>query len=199
VYDPPSSEHWKVEPDSVEVNTSVTVPVLVVAPEAMVVPEAADEMRVSGGVVSMVKLVDPVAEFPARSVVVRVGLAVTLVGEVAVQVTVPPVDGEGVQVVPGMVIVSPVAVGVHEKTTATVLLLGFGEAVQVGAVGAMVSTVNASAVEGDTLLLPVLVAVMVNPEKLPPVYTPGRESVKAPLALVDPVARMSPVDVSILI
>jgi hypothetical protein len=133
----------------------------------MVVPEAADEMRVSGGVVSMVKLVDPVAELPARSVVVRVGLARTLVGLVAVHVTVPPVDGEGVQIVPGMEIVSPVAVGVHEKTTATVLLLGFGVAVHVGAVGGIVSTVNARGVVGDILPFAVLVAMMVSPEKSP--------------------------------
>jgi hypothetical protein len=145
----------------------VTVPVLVVAPDAMVVPEAADEMRVSGGVVSMVKVVDPVAELPARSVVVRVGLARTLVGLVAVHVTVPPVEGEGVQIVPGMEMVSPVDVGVHEKTTATVLLLGFGVALQVGAVGGVVSTVNARGVVGDTFVLPVLVEVMVSPEKSP--------------------------------
>jgi hypothetical protein len=145
----------------------VTVPVLVVAPLLTVVPDAVGEMRVSGGVVSMVKVVDPVAELPARSVVVRVGLAVTLVGLVAVHVTVPPVDGEGVQFVPGMEIVSPVAVGEHEKITATVLLLGFGVAVHVGAVGAMVSTVNARGVVLLTFVFPVLVEVMVNPVKVP--------------------------------
>ena len=56
--------------------------------------------------------------------------------------TVAPVDGEGVHVVPGMVRVSPLAVAVHEKTTAVVLLLGFGVAVQVGSVGAVVSTMK---------------------------------------------------------
>jgi hypothetical protein len=133
----------------------------------MVVPEAADEMRVSGGVVSMTNMVDPVAKLPARSCVVMTGLARTLVGLVAVHVTVPPVDGEGVHVVPGIEMVSPVAVGEHEKTTATVLLDGFGEAVHVGAVGGIVSTVNARGVVGDMLPFAVLVAMMVSPEKSP--------------------------------
>ena len=146
-------------------NVKVCVPVLVIAPEATVVPVL--DMVVSGGVVSTVNAVDPVAEFPAWSLVVMMGFERTLVGEVAVQVTIPPVEGDGVQVVPGIVIVSPVAVGEHAKTTEVVLLLGFGDGVQVGAVGGIVSTVNTSEVPGDTLVFPVLVDVMVNPEKLP--------------------------------
>ena len=131
----------------------------------MVVPVF--EMRVSGGVVSMTNMVDPVAELPAWSWVVMVGFGHTLVGLVAVQVTVPPVEGEGVQRVPGMVRISPVAVGVQVNTTAVVLLDGFGLAVQVGTAGGSVSTVNASGVAGETLLFVVFVDVMVNPEKVP--------------------------------
>jgi hypothetical protein len=138
---------------------------LVVAPERIVVPVA--EMRVSGGVVSMTNRVDPVAELPAWSWVVMVGFGHTLVGDVAVHVTVHPVDGEGVQIVPGSVRISQVAVGVHVNTTAVVLLDGFGLAVQLGTAGGRVSTVNASGVARETLPLVVLVAVMVNPEKLP--------------------------------
>ena len=170
---------------------------LVVAPLFTVVPVA--EMRVSGGVVSMTNEVDPVAEFPAWSCVVMVGFGHTLVGLVAVHVTIPPVDGDGLQVVPGIEMVSQVAVGVHVNTTATVLLLGFGVAVQVGAVGGIVSTVKARGVARDTLVFPVLVDVIVNPEKVPLGYVDGSESVKVPLAFVAPVARMSPVDERILI
>jgi hypothetical protein len=47
------------------------------------------------------------------------------------------------------------------------LLLGFGVAVHVGAVGGVVSTVNARGVGGDILPFAVLVAVIVNPEKSP--------------------------------
>ena len=127
-----------------------------------------------------------------------VGLAHTLFGLVAVQVTVHPVLGDGLQVVPGMEMTSPVAVGEQVNTTAVVLLLGLGLAVQVGTVGEMVSTVNARGVGIETLVLPVLVARMVNPEKDPSVYIPGSERVNAPLAFVDPVARMSPVEERIL-
>ena len=122
--------------------TKVTLPVLVVAPEATVVPEAIGEIVVSGGVVSMVKFRLPVEVLLLGSVTVRRGFAVTLVGEVPVHKTVPPVDGDGVQVVPGMVSVSPIAVGVHEKTTRVVLLLGFGLDVQLGSVGGVVSTMK---------------------------------------------------------
>ena len=125
-----------------EVKAIETVPVLVVAPLFTVVPEAVGEMVVSGGVVSTVKVMVPVDVLLLGSVTVMVGLLETLVGDVAVQVTVHPVEGVGVQVVPGMMMVSPLAVGVHEKTTAMVLLLGFGVAIQVGSVGAVVSTVK---------------------------------------------------------
>ena len=125
-----------------EVKAIETVPVLVVAPLFTVVPEAVGEMVVSGGVVSTVKVMVPVDVLLLGSVTVMVGLLETLVGDVAVQVTVHPVEGVGVQVVPGMMMVSPLAVGVHEKTTAVVLLLGDGVAVQVGSVGAVVSTMK---------------------------------------------------------
>ena len=96
-----------------------------------------------------------------------VGFGHTLVGDVAVHVTVHPVDGVGTQVVPGIEMVSPEAVGVQVNTTGVVLLLGFGFAVHVGTVGGRVSTVNASGVAGETFPLAILVAMMVNPENDP--------------------------------
>ena len=108
------------------------------APEAIVVP--VDEMSVSGKVVSMMRATVPVLEFPAGSVVVMTGL-LPMRSPVPVQVTVPPVDGDGVQVVFGIEIVSPAGIVPVVMLTGHPLD-GFGEAVAVGTVGGLVSMSN---------------------------------------------------------
>ena len=88
--------------------------------------------RVNGAVAVVV--------FPAGSVTVATGLEGTLVGEVAVQTTVPvEVATLGTQVVPGIARVAPGSTAVQVMTTATVPLDGFGTAVHTGATGAVVS------------------------------------------------------------
>lgn len=121
-----------MEPVSVEANARLAVVPVMVAPEDTVVPVAIT--MVSGAVVSRVNITVPVAVFPVSSVIVRVGSDPILV-PLPVQVTVPPVLGDGVQVVPGMEIVAP------DSTSPVVImtsppLLGFGVAVVVGIVGA---------------------------------------------------------------
>jgi hypothetical protein len=106
------------------------------APEAIVVP--VESRRVSGNTVSMMSATDPVVELPAGSVVVMTGLD-PISSPVPVQVTVPPVDGDGTQVVLGIDTVSPA--GMVPVVMVTLHPLdGFGEAVAVGIVGGVVST-----------------------------------------------------------
>lgn len=99
----------------------------------MVVP--VDTRIVSGAVVSTMRATLPVDAFPARSVTVMVGLE-PIVVPVPLHVTTPPVDGDGVQLVPGIETVAP------DSTSPVVMvtshpLLGLGEAVVVGTVGAV--------------------------------------------------------------
>jgi hypothetical protein len=110
---------------------------------------------VSGAVVSIVRVMVPVDEFPARSVIVKVGLDPMLF-PVPVQVTVPPVLGDGVQVVPGIEIVAP------DSTSPVVMvtshpLLELGVATAVGRTGAAWSVTVTVLVT----VLPVLEAVSV--------------------------------------
>ena len=86
----------------------------------------------------MMSVTDPVVVLPAGSVVVMTGL-LPISSPVPVHVTVPPVDGDGVQVVFGIEIVSPA--GMVPVVMVTLHPLdGFGEAVVVGGVGGVVST-----------------------------------------------------------
>jgi hypothetical protein len=131
-YAHPSILHWKVEPVSVDIKAILIVDPVIVAPDAIVVP--VETRRVSGATVSTVRVTVPVALLPTVSVIVRVGLDPMSV-PVPEQVTVPPVDGVGVQVVPGMETVAP------DSTSPVVMvtsppLLGFGVAVVVGTTGA---------------------------------------------------------------
>jgi hypothetical protein len=116
---------------------------VIVEPDAIVVP--VETRRVSGAIVSTMRVTVPVDAFPARSVIVRVGLDPMLF-PVPVHVTMPPVDGEGVQVVPGIEIVAP------DSMSPVVMvishpLLGFGEAVVDGMRGRVVSTVRLHVLE----------------------------------------------------
>ena len=91
-----------------------------------------------------------VVAFPAGSVTVATGLEGTLVGEVAVQTTVPvEVATLGTQVVPGIARVAPGSTAVQVMTTATVPLDGFGTEVHTGATGAVVSTLTLAIAEGS--------------------------------------------------
>ena len=108
------------------------------APEAIVVP--VESMRVSGKVVSMMRGTDPVLEFPAVSVLVMTGL-LPISSPVPAQVTVHPVDGEGVQVVFGIEMVSPAGIVPVVMLTGHPLD-GLGEAVAVGIAGGVVSMSN---------------------------------------------------------
>jgi hypothetical protein len=90
--------------------------------------------------VSTMSTTDPVVELPAGSVVVMTGLDPTS-SPVPVQVTVPPVDGDGTHVVLGIDTVSPA--GMVPVVMVTLHPLdGLGEAVAVGIVGGVVSMSN---------------------------------------------------------
>ena len=90
-----------------------------------------------GAVVSNIAATVPVPLFPAGSVTVTTGL---LPNNVPLQVTVPPVLGVGVHVNHTIVYVSPLVVPVKVITTAP--LVGFGVAIPVGTLGAVLSTVK---------------------------------------------------------
>lgn len=69
------------------------------------------------------------------SATVATGSAATDVLDVEVHTTLPPVEGTGVQVVPGMLRLSPLAMLLQVMTVAAVWLDGLGLAVQLGAAG----------------------------------------------------------------
>jgi hypothetical protein len=124
----------RMAPDSTLVIESITVsPVF--AGFGVMVPT----VGVAGGVASIVRVTVPVDEFPARSVIVRVGLDPMLF-PVPVQVTVPPVLGDGVQVVPGIEIVAPDSTSPVVMVMSVVAVAGDGEAVVDGTDGGVVST-----------------------------------------------------------
>ena len=96
---------------------------------------------VDGATVSMMRATVPVAVFPARSVMVIVGLF-PMSDPVPVQVMTPPVDGDGVQVVFGIETVAPLSTRPVVIVTSVVAVAGFGEAVVVGRDGTVSSRVR---------------------------------------------------------
>ena len=97
---------------------------------------------VLGAVASTMRVTVPVAELPAVSVMVMTGL-LPMLFPVPVHVIVPPVDGEGVQVVPGIEMVAPDStLVVVEIVTSVVAVAGDGEATVDGTDGALSSRVR---------------------------------------------------------
>lgn len=120
-----------MEPVSVDVNAIFAVATVIVAPNEIVVPVATSV--VSGAIVSTMSVTVPVEKFPAGSVIVIIGFDPMSTQE-PIQVTVPPVDGDGVHVVLSIEMVAP------DSTSPVVIvtsppLLGEGEVVVVGTVG----------------------------------------------------------------